>query len=134
MRSAGGPNVISWPKSSTLGDADERSPDSPPGQAVSARTSSDDDRARRTTGTRSREDGCPETSERAMPALVRHQSSSRGTVNVARTKVVSWLRTAVARLPDRSQWRMSGAYSVRYSGGAAPASHRFPWLPSAVQL
>ncbi len=29
---------------------------------------------------------------------------------------------------------MSEACSVRYSGGAAPALHRFPWLPSAVQL
>ena len=36
--------------------------------------------------------------------------------------------------PTEVSGAVSGAWCVRYSGGAAPASHRFPWLPSAVRL
>src|SRR5256714_9868783 len=31
-----------------------------------------------------------------------------------------------------SQWCYESAFTARYSGGAAPASNRFPWLPSAI--
>src|SRR5437868_1097376 len=31
-----------------------------------------------------------------------------------------------------SQWRYESTFSARYSGGAAPAFNRFPWLPSAI--
>src|SRR5438552_306292 len=66
-------------------------------------------------------------------APVRHQDLPRGTENVARTKVVSWLRTATLNLPGfLCQWLSTSARYVRYSGGAAPASNRFPWLPSAI--
>ena len=53
---------------------------------------------------------------------------------MARTRVVSWLRAASTHLPDLLL-EVSGVTSLRcarYSGGAAPASHRFPWLPSAI--
>src|SRR5687767_7803405 len=58
----------------------------------------------------------------------RHRTSPEVTVGVARAGVVSWLRDLRTRLPDPS---VSG-YRIRelrsrYSGGAAPASHRFPW-------
>lgn len=36
-------------------------------------------------------------------------------------------------LPSRrGQWCYECVFTARYSGGAAPASHRFPWLPSAI--
>src|SRR6185437_9195083 len=40
----------------------------------------------------------------------------------------------VARLPDRSvgQWLVRARVIARYSGGAAPASHRFPCPAFAV--
>ena len=57
----------------------------------------------------------------------RHQSSPEELNNVARTWVVSWLRAASLAFPTASgQWHLELAYVARYSGGAAPALHRFP--------
>ena len=52
---------------------------------------------------------------------------------MARTKVVSWLRA----IDSPSQLFLQpvayeSALTARYSGGAAPAFNRFPWLPSAI--
>ncbi len=51
---------------------------------------------------------------------------------MARTKVVSWLRAATLTFPAAWPVVLRVRVSARYSGGAAPASHRFPWLPSAI--
>ena len=52
---------------------------------------------------------------------------------MARTKVVSWLRAIDS--PSRlflQPVAYESALTARYSGGAAPAFNRFPWLPSAI--
>ena len=53
---------------------------------------------------------------------------------MARLRVVSWLRAATLTFPADSpgQWCYERAFDTRYSGGAAPAFHRFPWLPFAI--
>src|SRR5258708_15475751 len=39
----------------------------------------------------------------------------------------------IAHLPSKfGQWCYERAYDARYSGGAAPAFHRLPWLPFAI--
>src|SRR5690349_1018337 len=59
----------------------------------------------------------------------------RGAVKCGADGVVSWLRAAVLAFPigGTDQWLMSTRYTAtRYSGGAAPASHRFPCPASAT--
>jgi len=46
---------------------------------------------------------------------------------VVRGEVVSWLRAASLTFPTVRSVVFEDAYVARYSGGAAPASHRFPW-------
>ena len=57
----------------------------------------------------------------------RHRTSPEVTVGVARARVVSWLRDRRTRLPDLTSVAFESGRNSRYSGGAAPAFHRFPW-------
>ena len=51
----------------------------------------------------------------------------RGSEFVARAGVVSWLRVASPAFPTARSVAKWARALARYSGGAAPASHRFPW-------
>jgi hypothetical protein len=64
----------------------------------------------------------------------RHRTSPEVTVGVARARVVSWLRDRRTRLPDRSSVAFESGRNSRYSGGAAPAFHRFPWPPHVTSI
>jgi hypothetical protein len=77
----------------------------------------------------------PATRRRASPCVCAPPVLPRGSVNnVARTWVVSWLRAALLAFPTAHA--VSGgdeqALIARYSGGAAPALHRFPCPALAV--
>ena len=49
--------------------------------------------------------------------------------------VVSWLRAALLAFPiPQNQWHVSRRVDARYSGGAAPDSHRLPCPVLFLQL
>src|SRR5437773_5804232 len=76
---------------------------------------------------------CPQRT-RAKKRLTATRTSLRGSAKVARTKVVSWLRAVRLTFPaaPAASGVRVGVITARYSGGAAPAFNRFPWLPSAI--
>jgi len=53
---------------------------------------------------------------------------------VARMPVVSWLRAVAPAFPTLVSGVVERTFIARYSGGAAPASHRFPYPALAFQL
>ena len=62
-----------------------------------------------------------------LSALRRHHPSREGLQGGANGEV-SWLRALGPRTFPVSQWR-GARVTARYSGGAAPDSHRLPMIP-----
>lgn len=53
---------------------------------------------------------------------------------VARAWVVSWLRVSSLAFPTALVSGCVSDAATRYSGGAAPVFHRFPWSHARVEL